>query len=95
VAQRFEDAGVAALIVTDIDRDGALTGANVEVFGHVADAVGVPVIAAGGLATVDDILDLRRRKGAPIAGAVLGRSLYAGTILPGEALAAANGKAAA
>ena len=95
VARRFEDAGVATLIVTDIDRDGALAGANVEVFGAVADAVGVPVIAAGGLATTDDIQRLRRRQGAPIAGAVLGRSLYAGTILPGEALAAASGRAAA
>ncbi len=89
VARRFEDAGVSALIVTDIDRDGALLGFNVEVFGTIADAVDIPVIAAGGLATVDDILNLKARKGTPIAGAVLGRALYAGTILPGPALAAA------
>ena len=95
VARRFEDAGVAALIVTDIDRDGALAGANVEVFGAVADAVGVPVIAAGGLATVEDIHRLRRRTGVPVSGAVLGRSLYAGTIKPAEALAAASRKIAA
>jgi phosphoribosylformimino-5-aminoimidazole carboxamide ribotide isomerase len=95
VARRFEDAGVAALIVTDIDRDGALAGANVEVFGAVADAVGVPVIAAGGLATVEDIERLRRRTGVPVAGAVLGRSLYAGTIMPAEALAVASRKIAA
>ena len=92
VAQRFEDAGVAALVVTDIDRDGALTGANVEAFGAVADAVSIPVIAAGGLASVQDIVNLRARKGAAIAGAVLGRSLYAGSILPAEAIAAANRK---
>ena len=94
VAKRFEDAGVATLIVTDINRDGALQGANVEVFGAVADAVSIPVIAAGGLATVDDIIALNSRKGAPIAGAVLGRSLYAGTIKPAEALAASRRKAA-
>ena len=90
LAQRFEDAGVATLVVTDIDRDGALTGANVEAFGAVADAISIPVIAAGGLAAVDDIRRLRARKGVPIAGAVLGRSLYAGAITPGEALDAAS-----
>ena len=95
VARRFEDAGVATLIVTDIDRDGDLTGANVEAFGAVADAVSIPVIAAGGLATVDDIVRLKARSGVPIAGAVLGRSLYAGTILPAEALAVASRKPAA
>ncbi|MBS0408951.1 MAG: 1-(5-phosphoribosyl)-5-[(5-phosphoribosylamino)methylideneamino]imidazole-4-carboxamide isomerase [Proteobacteria bacterium] len=89
VARRFEDVGVSALIVTDIDRDGALTGFNVEAFGAIADAVSIPVIAAGGLATVDDIVKVRARKGTPIAGAVLGRALYAGTIQPDEALAAA------
>jgi phosphoribosylformimino-5-aminoimidazole carboxamide ribotide isomerase len=89
VAQRFEDAGVSALIVTDIDRDGALMGFNVEVFGQIADAVSIPVIAAGGLASVADIENLRARAGTPIAGAVLGRALYAGTIDPNEALMAA------
>ena len=91
VARRFEDAGVACLIVTDIDRDGALSGANVEVFGAIADAVSIPVIAAGGLASVADIIALKARKGTPIAGAVLGRSLYAGSIKPAEALRAADG----
>jgi phosphoribosylformimino-5-aminoimidazole carboxamide ribotide isomerase len=90
VARRFEDAGVSALIVTDIDRDGSLTGFNVDVFGAVADAVSIPVIAAGGLTDVNDILALRARKGAPIAGAVLGRAIYAGTITAPEALAAAR-----
>jgi phosphoribosylformimino-5-aminoimidazole carboxamide ribotide isomerase len=88
VARRFEDAGVSALIVTDIDRDGALMGFNVEVFGQIADAVTIPVIAAGGLASVADIQNLRARKGTPIAGAVLGRALYAGAIQPREALQA-------
>jgi phosphoribosylformimino-5-aminoimidazole carboxamide ribotide isomerase len=89
VARRFEDAGVSALIVTDIDRDGAMLGFNVEVFGQIADAVSIPVIAAGGLASVADIEALRARDGVPIAGAVLGRALYNGAILPGEALMAA------
>ncbi|HWF76109.1 MAG TPA: HisA/HisF-related TIM barrel protein, partial [Caulobacteraceae bacterium] len=90
VARRFEDAGVSALIVTDIDRDGALMGFNVEVFGAIADAVSIPVIAAGGLASVTDIENLRARAGTPIAGAVLGRALYAGAIAPNEALIAAG-----
>jgi len=89
VARRFEDVGVSALIVTDIDRDGALMGFNVEAFGEIADAVSIPVIAAGGLANVSDIEKLRAHRGTPIAGAVLGRALYAGTIQPGEALLAA------
>jgi phosphoribosylformimino-5-aminoimidazole carboxamide ribotide isomerase len=89
VARRFEDAGVSALIVTDIDRDGALKGFNVEAFGQMADAVHIPVIAAGGLASVADIEALRERPGTPVAGAVLGRALYVGAIKPAEALMAA------
>lgn len=89
VARRFEDAGVAALIITDIDRDGALMGFNIETFGTIADAVAIPVIAAGGLASVDDIVKLKARKGAPIHGAVLGRAIYTGAIQAGEALRAA------
>ena len=86
VSKRFEDAGVGALIITDIDRDGTVMGFNVEAFGAIADAVNIPVIAAGGLASVDDIVRLRARKGVPIAGAVLGRALYNGAINPAEAL---------
>ena len=90
LSRRFEDAGVAALIVTDIGRDGTLEGANIAGVGAVADAVTIPVIASGGFATVDDITALRKRAGTPIAGAVLGRSLYAGTIKAADALAAAG-----
>jgi phosphoribosylformimino-5-aminoimidazole carboxamide ribotide isomerase len=89
VARRYEDAGVSALIVTDIDRDGAQLGFDVDVFGALADAVHIPVIAAGGLASVTDIEKLRARAGTPIAGAVLGRALYAGAIEPIAALTAA------
>jgi phosphoribosylformimino-5-aminoimidazole carboxamide ribotide isomerase len=90
VARRFEDAGVGALIITDIDRDGALLGFNVETFGAVADAVAIPVIAAGGLASVKDIVAIRARTGTPIAGAVLGRAIYTGGITATEALKAAK-----
>jgi len=86
VAKRFEDVGVGALIITDIDRDGTTMGFNVDAFGAVADAVAIPVIAAGGLASVDDIVKLKARPGTPIAGAVLGRALYNGDIAPAEAL---------
>jgi phosphoribosylformimino-5-aminoimidazole carboxamide ribotide isomerase len=89
VAKRFEDAGVAALIITDIDRDGTVMGFNVEAFGAIADAVAIPVIAAGGLASVDDLHRLKARKGVPVAGAVLGRALYNGAIDPAEALGVA------
>jgi phosphoribosylformimino-5-aminoimidazole carboxamide ribotide isomerase len=89
LGKRFEDAGVAALIVTDIDRDGALVGVNVDATGAVADAVSIPVIASGGIAGVGDIEALKARVGVPIAGAVLGRSLYTGAIRPSEALSVA------
>ena len=89
LARRFEDAGVGALIVTDISRDGAMTGVNVDQVGEVADAVHIPVIASGGVASVKDIELLKARKGVPIAGAILGRSLYAGAIVPAQALTVA------
>ncbi len=86
LAKRFEDAGVAALIVTDIGRDGAMTGVNIDQVGEVADAVALPVIASGGIASVRDIALLKARKGVAIAGAVLGRSLYEGAVDPQAAL---------
>ncbi len=89
-AKRFEGAGVAALIVTDIDRDGLKRGVNVEFTGQVADAVTIPVIASGGVRSVDDIRDLRARPGRAIHGAIIGRALYDGDIDPAEALRAAK-----
>jgi phosphoribosylformimino-5-aminoimidazole carboxamide ribotide isomerase len=86
LARKFEDAGVSAIIFTDIARDGALTGVNVEATGALADAVSIPVIASGGVASVQDIRDLKSRKGTPISGSILGRALYAGRIQPTEAL---------
>ena len=92
LARQFEDSGVAALIVTDIGRDGALTGLNIDAVGQMADAVHIPVIASGGLASVRDIELLKARPGAPIAGAILGRAIYTGAITPDEAIRAARRK---
>jgi phosphoribosylformimino-5-aminoimidazole carboxamide ribotide isomerase len=90
LAKVFEGCGVAALIVTDISRDGLKSGVNVDFTGAMADAVSIPVIASGGLKNVDDIRALRARPGRPIEGAILGRALYDGDIDPKEALLAAR-----
>jgi len=88
LARRFEDAGVAAIVFTDIARDGTGTGVNVEATAALADAVRIPVIASGGAAGLDDI---RRLSAHPkIAGAVLGRALYDGKIEAKAALALAR-----
>ena len=91
LAKAFEGCGVAALIVTDIARDGMKTGVNVAFTGELADAVSIPVIASGGVASVQDIHDLRVHEGVrPISGSILGRALYDGDLAPAEALAAAQ-----
>jgi len=84
LARRFEDAGAGAIIYTDIDRDGALTGVNVEATARLARAMGTPVIASGGIAGQGD-LDALAADGR-IAGAIIGRSLYDGRIDPALAL---------
>jgi phosphoribosylformimino-5-aminoimidazole carboxamide ribotide isomerase len=89
LAKRFEDAGVAAIIFTDIARDGMLQGVNVPATAALARAVAIPVIASGGVSGVSDIEALAE-SGAPIAGVVIGRALYDGRIDPAAALAAAN-----
>jgi len=91
LAKRFEGCGVAALIVTDIGRDGTKAGVNVELTGAMADAVSIPVIASGGVKSVDDLRALKNRPGRPIHGAILGRALYDGDIDPTEALLAVRG----
>lgn len=90
LAKAFEGCGVAALIVTDISRDGLKSGVNVDFTGAMADAVSIPVIASGGLKNVDDIRALKARPGRAIEGAILGRALYDGDIDPKEALLAAR-----
>jgi len=87
LARRFEDAGVAAIIHTDIARDGVLEGLNLDATAALADAVSVPVIASGGLASIDDIKRLLEPRYAKLDGAIAGRALYDGRLDPKEALA--------
>jgi phosphoribosylformimino-5-aminoimidazole carboxamide ribotide isomerase len=86
LARRFEHAGVAAIIYTDIDRDGALQGVNVAATAALAAHIDIPVIASGGVASLDDIRALRARG---IPGAILGRALYERRFTLAEALAVA------
>jgi len=86
LAKAFEDAGVAAIVYTDIDRDGLLSGVNVEATAALAAATSIPVIASGGVASLDDLRALKAAP-APLAGVICGRALYDGRIEPGEALA--------
>jgi phosphoribosylformimino-5-aminoimidazole carboxamide ribotide isomerase len=86
LAQKFEGAGVAAIIYTDIDRDGILAGINWPATLDLARAVTIPVIASGGLASLDDIKRLASPECAILEGAISGRALYDGRIDPGEAL---------
>lgn len=86
LARQFEDAGVAAIIYTDIDRDGAMQGPNIAATEALARAVAIPVIASGGVSSMRDLLALRDTR--VIAGAISGRALYDGAINLGEALRA-------
>lgn len=87
LAKKFEGAGVSAIIYTDIDRDGILTGINWDSTLELANAVSIPVIASGGLASMDDIRRLAAPDAAKLEGAISGRALYDGRIDPKEALA--------
>jgi phosphoribosylformimino-5-aminoimidazole carboxamide ribotide isomerase len=87
LAKKFEGAGVAAIIYTDIDRDGVLTGINWEATIGLADAVSIPVIASGGLASMADIVRMTMPDARKLEGAISGRALYDGRIDPKEALA--------
>jgi phosphoribosylformimino-5-aminoimidazole carboxamide ribotide isomerase len=78
IARRFEDAGVAAIVYTDIARDGMLKGLNIDATIGLADAVSIPVIASGGLASLDDISALLHPRAKKLAGAIAGRALYDG-----------------
>jgi phosphoribosylformimino-5-aminoimidazole carboxamide ribotide isomerase len=86
LAQRFEDVGVAAIIYTDISRDGVLKGLNLDATVSLADAVRIPVIASGGLASMDDIRQLLEPRAKRLAGAIAGRALYDGRLNAPEAL---------
>ncbi len=87
LARRFEDAGVAAIIYTDIDRDGVLKGLNLPSTAELARATKIPVIASGGLASLADVEALLKPEYAMLEGAITGRALYDGRIDPAKALA--------
>jgi phosphoribosylformimino-5-aminoimidazole carboxamide ribotide isomerase len=95
VARRFEDAGVAAIIYTDIARDGLLKGLNLDGTIALAEALSIPVIASGGLASLADVRALLEPRAAKLGGAIAGRALYDGRLEPAAALAllAAHGGA--
>ena len=86
IAQRFEDAGVAAIIFTDIARDGLLKGLNLEATIALADRISIPVIASGGFASIDDVKALLDPAARKLAGAIVGRALYDGRLDPAAAL---------
>ena len=91
LAKAFEGCGVAAIVATDIGRDGLKTGVNVDFTGELADTVSIPVIASGGVKAVSDITALRSRTGKhAVEGAILGRALYDGDIDPARAITAAT-----
>jgi phosphoribosylformimino-5-aminoimidazole carboxamide ribotide isomerase len=87
IAKRFEDAGVAAIIFTDIARDGLLKGLNLEATIALAEAISIPVIASGGFASIADVKALLEPRAKKLEGAISGRALYDGRIDPAEALA--------
>jgi phosphoribosylformimino-5-aminoimidazole carboxamide ribotide isomerase len=89
LAKSFEDAGVAAIIYTDINRDGAMQGPNVQATADLANAVSIPVIASGGVSSIADLKALKSC-GAPLNGAISGRALYDGAIDLGQALQVMN-----
>ncbi|MES2599175.1 MAG: 1-(5-phosphoribosyl)-5-[(5-phosphoribosylamino)methylideneamino]imidazole-4-carboxamide isomerase [Pseudomonadota bacterium] len=86
IAQRFEDAGVAAIIFTDIARDGLLKGLNLDATIELADAISIPVIASGGFASIADVKAMLEPRAKKLEGAISGRALYDGRIDPAEAL---------
>ena len=86
LAHRFENAGVAAIIYTDVARDGMLRGLNLEATIALADAISIPVIASGGLASLDDVRALLEPRARKLAGAIAGRALYDGRLDAAEAL---------
>jgi phosphoribosylformimino-5-aminoimidazole carboxamide ribotide isomerase len=87
IAQRFEDAGVAAIVYTDVARDGMLKGINWDATIALAGAISIPVIASGGLASLDDIRAMTEPRAKKLEGAIAGRALYDGRIDPAQALA--------
>ncbi len=80
LARRFEDCGVAAINFTDIHRDGMETGPNIEATRHIAEAVSIPVVASGGVSTIEDIKKLMPLEAVGVVGVITGRALYSGSL---------------
>jgi phosphoribosylformimino-5-aminoimidazole carboxamide ribotide isomerase len=90
LARRFEDAGVAAIIYTDIARDGMLGGPDLELTAELAESLTIPVIASGGVGSEDDLRRVQALSGRGVAGVIVGRAVYTGAVDLGRALAAAE-----
>ena len=95
LARRFGDAGVAAIIYTDVERDGMLKGLNLDATIALANSISIPVIASGGLASIEDVRALLAPRAQKLAGAVVGRALYDGRLDAAAALALLKGRAPA
>ena len=91
LARRFEDCGLAAINFTDIHRDGMQTGPNIEATGQLARAVTIPVVASGGVSTLDDIRNLKPLEADGVTGVITGKALYSGTLDLKAAMAIAGG----
>ena len=94
LARRFEDCGLAAINFTDIHRDGMQTGPNIEATGELARAVSIPVVASGGVSTLEDIRHLKPLEADGVTGVITGKALYSGTLDLKAALAVAGGQSA-
>ena len=93
LAKKFEDDGVSAILYTDIGRDGMMSGVNVEATVRLAQAVSIPILASGGVASIKDIRDLMAVEAEGVAGAILGRALYEGQLDLAQAQALIDGQA--
>ncbi|MEY4001213.1 MAG: hypothetical protein RI968_331 [Pseudomonadota bacterium] len=93
LAKKFEDDGVSAILYTDIGRDGMMSGVNVEATVRLAQAVSIPILASGGVASIKDIRDLMAVESEGVAGAILGRALYEGQLDLAQAQALIDGQA--
>lgn len=87
LAKRFEDVGVAAIVYTDISRDGAMMGFDVEGTKQLAQSVSIPIIASGGISSLEDLKQVRMLEPYGVVGVISGRAIYDGRIIPNEALA--------
>lgn len=90
LARRFEDCGVAAINFTDIHRDGMETGPNIEATRRIAEAVSIPVVASGGVSTIEDIKKLMPLEAVGVVGVITGRALYSGSLSLKEAIEVSN-----